>query len=185
MIKLNLDGVEMTQDSLSLEPGQYLCEIIRVEDVQEKEYLKIGFDIIDGKFKNIMSRIHSSKGRWPASGIMYKSYKQKALGYFKRFIVAVEKSNADYIFDFDEQKLLHKKFVGNFGIEEWINDSGEVVESVKLEEACSVESWKQGKIQTPAPKRIKQEDLQPVKEETDPVKKELNSLQKEIDDLPF
>lgn len=183
MKRFNLEEVEVREESLVLKPGQYLCEIIRVEDVAEKEYLKIGFDIIDGDYKNFMSRIHANTGRWPNAGILYKSYKQTALSYFKRFIVAVEKSNDNYSFNFDEQTLMHKKFVGNFGIEEWLNDEGEVRESVKLVEARSVESWKAGKIKTPAPKKLS-EEIKP-KEEVSEVMKELNSLQKEVDDLPF
>lgn len=161
MKQLNLNEVEV-QENLNLEPGQYLCEIIRVEDVEDKEYLKISFDIIDGQYKNYFSKIATTQNKWPNSGTLYKSYKQTALAYFKRFIVAVEKSNADYTFDFDEQKLVHKKFVGNFGIEEWKNDEGDIIESVKLDEARSVESWKQGKIKTPTPKRYeeKEEEIQ-------------------------
>ena len=180
MKKFNLEEVEVREEGLTLEPGQYLCEIIRVEDVPEKEYLKIGFDIIDGEFKNFISLIHARTGKWPNMGILYKSYKQSALSYFKRFIVAVEKSNADYSFNFDEQTLLHKKFVGNFGIEEWLTDEGEVRESVKLDEARSVESWKAGKIKTPQPKRLSEE----IKEET---KSELSveEIKKLEDSLPF
>lgn len=175
MKELNLSEVEVQQD-LTLEPGQYLCEIIRVEDVEEKEYLKIAFDIADGPLKNFFARIAQSQGKWPNGGTIYKSYKQSALPWFKRFIVAVEKSNADYHFDFDEKKLVGKKFVGNFGIEEWKNDDGQIVESVKFDEARSIESWKQGKIKTPTPKTYQEPE-----QENQPAQ---NQLVNE-NDLPF
>lgn len=152
----NFEQVSEADERVSLEPGPKVCSVRKVTDVQEKEYLKIEFDITEaGPHKGTFERISNNIGEWPNQGILYRSYKTSALPYFKRFIVAIEKSNPGFKFDFNEQNLVSKVFVANFGIEEYDNGS-EIKESLKVQEARSVQSLQDGKVQPPAPKRLPQ-----------------------------
>lgn len=155
----NFENVEEVKgNNPVLKAGPKVCEVKKLTDVEDREYLKIEFDIVEeGDFKGVFQRISDSIGAWPNQGTLYRSYKQTALPYFKRFIVAVEKSNSDYKFNFDEQTLLGKKFVGNFGIEEYDNGT-EIKEGLKVKEVRSIQSLKEGKVITPKPERLPAED---------------------------
>jgi len=154
----NFEQVSEVTERPNLEPGPKVSTILKVTDVPEKEYLKIEFDITEkGPHHRTYTNISNAIGEWPNQGIIYRSYKPSALPYFKRFIVAVEKSNSGYKFDFDEQSLVNKVFVANFGIEEY--DTGnEIKETIKVQEARSLQSLDEGKVQPPAPKRLPQSD---------------------------
>ena len=94
-------------------PGGY---VIRIESVQNniaKEKLEIEFDIDGGEFAGYYKDMKTRLG-W-SSGKFAKSYKQKALPFFRAFIEAVQASNEDttglVIGDFediDETKLVGK-----------------------------------------------------------------------------
>lgn len=168
----NFEEVQELKDQ-RLEEGPQIVVIKKVEDVTEKEYLRIEFDIANGDLKGMFESMSEQTGVWSNTGTLYKSYKQSALPYFKRFIVAVEKSNDNFKFDFDEQKLVGKYFVINYGIEEYEKD-GEIKEGLKPVEARSIQSFKEGKIEVPKPKRLERTNVQ------------TNKTEVEIDeDLPF
>ena len=95
----------------NLEKGAYICQIKSVEDVEEKEYLKIKFDIVDGKYKGWFSEMAGDDlDSWSNQGTTYRSYKENAARFFKAFITAIEKSNAksNYRWNWDEK-------TGDFG----------------------------------------------------------------------
>ena len=84
MKNVNLQNVEEAKDFERLPAGGYVCGITAVEDVADKEYLKIEFDIAEGDFKNYYRDLYQSKAFW--GGNFVKSYKDKALPFFKGFI---------------------------------------------------------------------------------------------------
>jgi hypothetical protein len=98
---VNKEQWEQIGENKKLEAGAYVCVITSVEDITEKEYLRIEFDIHEGRFKGYYKEIFNTKQRWLGSFI--KSYKEKALGYFKSFITAVEKSNQNFVWDWNEK----------------------------------------------------------------------------------
>lgn len=152
----DFDQVQEATEFPKVEPGPQIVQILSVEDVLDKEYLKIEFDIAHGDLKGEFKRLQEQFGDWPAQGTTYRSYKQKALPFFKKFIVAVEKSNSGFKFDFDEQKLVGKYFVANFGLEEY--DNGEEIKtSIKMQEARSIPAYKEGNIEAPKPKLVSEE----------------------------
>ena len=97
---------EITDEIKSLPAGGYICRITSVEDVEEKEYLKIEYDIADGEYKGWWSETYQRAHFWGGSFI--RSYKERAAGFFKAFVSAVEKSNDGYKWDWDEKKLIGK-----------------------------------------------------------------------------
>ena len=181
MKKINdFEKVEEAQDFPKIQPGPQIVKIVAVEDMVDKEYLKIDVDIAHGDLKGEFSRRKEQfkNDEWPNMGVLRRSYKPQALPFFKRFIVAVEKSNDGFKFDFDEQKLVGKFFVANFGIEEYDNGE-EIKESIKIQEARSIQSYKEGKIQPPKEKRLDKK----IHEKYESSQTELPSIDDE--DLPF
>lgn len=144
-IRTNADEV-VASDFAQLKVAPYIVKIVDVEDNASKEYLKIFIDIADGELKGEFARQEEQFGAWPAQGIGYRSYKDSAMDFFTAFIVAVEKSNKGFIFNWDDPKCLKGKyFVANYGEEEYMKDN-EIKTSVKIREYRSIESLKSGKI---------------------------------------
>ena len=90
MKKIDWNNVEEAKDG-RLPAGGYICGITSVEDVANSEYLRFEYDIAEGEYKNYYRELSEHLNFWGGSFI--KSYKEKALGFFKKMIVAFEKSN--------------------------------------------------------------------------------------------
>lgn len=118
----NFGNVQASTDSYKkLGPGGYVCKIKKVEDVPEKQYLRIEFDIAEGEYTNYFADRQEwlaekcGNDSWPRDGVMYRSYKESALPMFKAFITAIDESSdtsyAEVIEDgdFNEQKLAGKR----------------------------------------------------------------------------
>ena len=87
-------------------PGGYVCVIKKVTDFPEKEYLEIEYDIVEGSYKGYAADTAERAGFWPLH--FRKSYKEKALGWFKAMINAVEETNNGYHWTWDEKSLVNK-----------------------------------------------------------------------------
>lgn len=110
-------------------PGGYVIGIVSVQDVPEKEYLKISYDIAEGELKNYYYEMKQRTGYdLPA---FYKSYKDKALGFFKAFLDAVIASNPGYVWNNDERTLTRKLVGCVLREEEYRNRDGEIKVSLK------------------------------------------------------
>jgi len=148
----------------AIKAGPQVVKILKVEDVLDKKYLKIAFDVADGPLKGIIRKAFDADDRddkkWPFMGLLYKSYKKTAERFFAAFITSIEKSNANFVWDFDEQKLKGKLFVANFAEEEYLSDDRDdagntiIKMSMKVFEPRSLEALKNQKIKTKEPKLI-------------------------------
>ena len=85
-----------------------------VKNIAQKEQLEVCLEFAEGNFANYCQGIKDRFNFWPAR--CTKSYKDKALPFFKAFIEVIQESNADtdglVIGDFedvDETKLVGKK----------------------------------------------------------------------------
>lgn len=136
MKKLDLEDVEEAKEFPKLVPGGYICRIINVEDEVAKEYLKIYFDIVEGEFKNHYQGLWEAKNFW--AGNFIKSYKEKALPFFKGFVTAVEGSNPGYKFDNDETKLKGKLIGVVLQEEEYVANDGNVKVRLIVQEPHSI-----------------------------------------------
>ena len=185
-------------DFLRIEVGPYLARIVKIEDVEAKEYVKVYVDLTQGKYKDIFKQqADRFEGDWPIQGISYRSYKTKAYSFLKAFVTALEKSNAGYNFaatGFDFNSFVGKQVVAVYGIEEYENTDHEIVESIKIQEFRSIQALQEGKIETPKPKLVseerkkqlafhnaKMEERTEIKE--DPFRTQTALVQEE--DLPF
>lgn len=105
-------------------PGGYVARIVGAEDVPEKEYLKIKYDINEGPLEGIYTEQFEKFGNW--SGNFIRSYKEKALPFFKGFLTAVEESNSGYRFNDDENTLINKLVGVVIGQEEYLKQDGTI-----------------------------------------------------------
>lgn len=117
MRPIDLSKVEEAKDFERVTPGGYVCGITNVKDVPEQEYLLIEYDIAEGNLKNYYRQLNDAKGFW--GGKFVKSYREKALPFFKGFITAVENSNSGYKWNYDETTLKRKLIGLVFGEEEY------------------------------------------------------------------
>ena len=150
MKNVNWDNV---QDEIrSPKPGGYAARITRVEDVENKEYLRIEWEFADGEFKGVNQEVYDAFGFWPLAFIC--SYKQKALRFFKGFKTAVECSNPRFIFNNDPQSLVGK-FVGVvLGEEEYLSKKGEVKTRLYVAEKRSGKAIRDGDFKIPELKKL-------------------------------
>jgi hypothetical protein len=153
----NWDAVEaFTGDFETVTPGGHVCKILRVvaEDKDYGQLLRIGFDIIEGQhadfYKRKFDNNTNAEKKWP--GMYYQTIKKEDLKFFKGFITSVEKSNEGWKWNWNEQELVGKKFLGVFGEEEYEANDGTIKTVVKCRNIRSVDQ--KDKIIVPEPKRI-------------------------------
>ena len=152
MRSINLDNVQEAQEFDKVTPGGYVCGITAVEDKPDKEYLRLEYDIAEGDFKNYYRNLYNSKGFWGANFI--RSYKDKALPFFKAFITAVEKSNKGYKWDNDESKLKRKLVGLVLAEEEYLSKDGEKKTRLYVAKITNVDNIRKGEFEVPALKKL-------------------------------
>lgn len=156
MKNIDWNSVEEIKDFDKLPAGGYVCEITSVEDKEDKEYLYLEFDIAEGEYKNYYRNLYDSKNFWGAHFI--KSYKEKARGFFKKMLIAFEKSNSGFKFNNDE-KTLKRKLIGLvIGYEEYVGNDGSVKERINVVDFLPVEDIRAGRFAVPALKKLDNED---------------------------
>lgn len=152
----NIDSVQEAGDSRRLPAGGYICKYTNVEDMADKEYLYMEFDIADGEYKGYYKELEERLDFW--GGRCFRSYKEKALPMFKRMCSAVTKSNKGFIFDgnehADETTLIGKKVGMVMGEEEYIGNDGSVKTRLYVVKEVPVEDIKAGKFKIPEIKKL-------------------------------
>lgn len=131
MKKVDMTNVQEAGDFTKLPAGAYICAIRNIEDVEEKEYLKVTYDICEGEFTGHFDAIRKAHPDWSWAGVYVKSYKTTALPMFKRFCSAISKSNGSFVFDgntvnADEKTLIGKKLGIVLREEEYYSNSGDL-----------------------------------------------------------
>lgn len=143
-----------TNDRLAA--GGYVCRIEDVQDNPDKEYLYIEFDIAEGEYKGYYSQLAASFGFW--GGRFYRSYKDKALGMFKGFLLAVEESNDGYKFNNDESTLVGKLVGLILREEEYIGNDGNIKTRLKVSNVKNADAIRDGKFKVPPLKKLPVEE---------------------------
>lgn len=148
----NVNWNDVQDDVRRPVPGGYAAKITRVEDNEEKEYLKIEWEFADGEFKGANRETFMAFDFWPLAFVC--SYKEKALRFFKGFKTAVEESNPGYAFKNDPQSLVGK-FIGVvLGEEEYLNKAGEKKTRLYVAEKRSGKAIRNGDYKIPELKKI-------------------------------
>lgn len=160
MKKVDLTNVQEAGEYKRPGAGAYICGIVKAEDVADKEYLKITYDIIEGEFKGYYTEMRENNPEWTWAGAYVKSYKSAALPMFKRFCTAVSRSNGNFVFDgntvnADESTLKGKKIGLLLGEEEYYGNDGEKKTRLYVVREFSID--KIGEQKVPELKKIKEE----------------------------
>lgn len=157
MKKLDLDNVQEFA-KFKNPVGGFICEIKTVEDVPDKEYLKVGYDIAEAvtsdqkEFVGMYAKRKAERDYdYPVTIV---SYKEKSLPFFKAFITAVTNSNKGFKWDDDENKLIGKRIGFVIGEEEYEGKDKNGAPKVKVRtyvaEKHSVNTIKEGDFDVPA-----------------------------------
>lgn len=184
MKKVDMTNVEEAKDGGKRPAaGPYICKITAVEDISEKEYLKVYYDIIEGELAGYYSKGRDEHPDWPWFGAYVKSYKPAALPMFKRFCSAVSKSNNGYVFDggsanSDEKTLVGKRIGLLFQEEEYYGNDGNLKTRLIIRSEFPIDKIGEQKI--PNVKKIKEEASE--KKSDDDF---MNIPEGAEDDLPF
>lgn len=154
----NFDKIQENGGFEKLPVGGYIVKILAVDDVPEKEYLKIFFDINEGEKKGFFTKAFKEDTRvekkWPNAGSFIRSYKEKALPMFKGFTNAIENSNKGYSWNFDEKSLVNKVVGLVIGEEEYLNQKGQVRKRTYVSAVRSVDTIKKGDFTVPELKKL-------------------------------
>lgn len=163
MRKINLDNIqEFTRFKNPV--GGFICQIMAVEDVPDKEYLKVFYDIAEAlspeqeEFVGMYTkRKQERQFDYPSTVV---SYKEASLPFFKGFVTALESSNKGYQFDSDETKMVGKKIGFVIAEEEYEGRDKNGAPKVKVRtyvaERHSVQAIKDGDFNVPEFKKLAQ-----------------------------
>ena len=138
--------------------GAYIVGVKKVEDVSDKEFLRLELDICKGEYKNWYQQQYDADNRetkyWPRDGVLVRSYKEKALPFFKGFITAITKSNPKFEWKWNEQDLKNKVFGVVVGTEEYLKKNGGVGTRPYIDSVHSVEAIEKGDYTVPDVKKL-------------------------------
>lgn len=180
----DFENVQAAGDYETLEVGAYKCIIKKVEELKannDKTFLKISFDIAEGKYKEFYKRKYQSDTRDPKvwSGIwnvFVLDYNENTSKYFKGLVTCLEASNKGFKFDFEKPELAKDMKIGIvFRDEEFESFDGQILTSAKPFRACVYEKTEEAKI--PNKKELKNKD--------NIIDKEFDSVTSDDDELPF
>lgn len=158
MKKIDWNAVEEAKDFAKLCEGGYVCKIVRVEDVPEKEYLLVQCDVVEGEFKDYgYNGEVANNNDWNYIKL-YRSYKQTAQGFFKSFLSTLEKSNprrfAVNAFDGNEHKLVGLQLGIVLGAEEYQGKDGDVKLRTYAKTLTTPDAIRKGDFKVPELKKL-------------------------------
>lgn len=172
MKNIDWNNVTEAEEFERLPAGGYICVITGVEDVPNKEYLKVEFDILEGEYQSYFTRLAAGLNFW--AGNFNRSYKPKAQPFFKGFLTAVKESNPGFVFNNDEKNLVSKMIGLTIGDEEYEGQDGKIKKRYYIDTVRSVEAIRKGVFKVP--------EFRPFKDPGNPLEG-FNALPDS--DLPF
>lgn len=153
MKKVNWDEIKEAGTSIGPIPGGYVAKIVNVQDYEDKEHLRIEWDYAYGEFEGYNAECYRQHRFWPT--VLYRSYKPKALGFFKQFKTCLEESNPRYTFDEEYLDGLIGKFFGVvLGEEEYPKNNGTKGRRLYVAQCRSVRAIEDGDFVIPPTKLI-------------------------------
>lgn len=162
----NWNEIEEAQVFERVQAGGYVCRIVDVKDVPEKQYLLITLDIAEGKFANRGAELEERTGNTWGYYTAYRSYKESARSFFKSFLIALEKSNKRFNanrFSNNEKELIDLLVGVVLGEEEYVGQDRETKapkKKTRLRVASTMEAnlIRAGKFKVPAMKLLSDEE---------------------------
>ena len=111
--------------------GAYVIGITAVEAHDDKSYLDLQCDIIEGPYKGYYTRWRAEHPDWRDPLTYRRYYTPRALQFFQKFCEAVSRSNGNYVFDgakvnHDERTLVGKRLGVVLREVEYYTNSGDL-----------------------------------------------------------
>lgn len=152
---MNWVGVEESAPFQQLPPGGYVARIVDVEDVEDREYLNVVYDIAEGDWAGFYSDDFGRSNPWMHRFV--RSYKESALGMFKAFLSRLEESNRDFNIAQWQVYSDPRQLVGlELGIvvqtELYTNDRGEDKKRLNVVGVYASQDVRNGDYRLPEPK---------------------------------
>lgn len=153
MINVNINNVEEAGNGSNLvAPGGYIGKIVNVKNMPDREGLVVELDIAEGEETGHFQKLNADMGFWALSS--FRSYKTKALPFFKKFVKSVERSNEGYTWDGDEEKLIGKLVGMVLGHEEYESNDGKIKTKVIVDSFDSIAKIRNGEFKIPDKKLL-------------------------------
>lgn len=154
MYNIDWDKVEISAEFTRPKPGGYIAEVEDFQDVEAKEYVMILWDFADGAFRGYNAERFDRFGKWPTK--LCRSYKQKALPFFKAFKTSLEESNPGYRFECQNlEGMVGKRFGIVLGEEEFLTPDGNVKTRLYVDQTLPIQRIKRGDFEVPELKKLK------------------------------
>lgn len=152
---LNWESVEESTPFSKLPAGGYVIKIVDVEDMADREYLNIVFDIKEGEFSGFYSDDFGKMNPWAHRFV--RSYKDSAAGMFKQFLSRLEDSNRDFNISTWQRRSDERDLIGlELGIvlqnEQYTNNQGEDKERLNVVGVYAAQDIRNGDYKLPEPK---------------------------------
>lgn len=149
---MNWTGVEESQPFEKPPAGGYVIRIMDIEDVADREFLNVVYDIAEGQYAGFYSDEFGQKNPWAHRFV--RSYKASAEGMFKQFLSRLEDSNPEWTVarwtqTCDPMGLIGLTLGVVFQFEDYTNDQGDDKERVNLCGVYSVDDIRAGKYKVP------------------------------------
>lgn len=150
----------MTGEYERIPAGGYVATIKKVDDVPDKQYLKIYFDISEGDYSGWFATQYRADTRdnktW--KGNFIRSYKTSALGFFKGFLTVVDRANntafsAKVETGFDEKELVGRQIGVVLCYEEREYD-GKIIQVMRVERVKEPDKIRDGDYTVPELKKL-------------------------------
>ena len=152
---LNWESVEESTPFSKLPAGGYVIKIVDVEDMADKEYLNVIYDIKEGEFSGFYSDDFGKQNPWAHRFV--RSYKDSAAGMFKQFLARLEDSNRDFNIAAWQRRSDERDLIGlELGIvlqnEQYTNNQGEDKERLNVVGVYAAQDIRNGDYKLPEPK---------------------------------
>lgn len=145
----------------TLPKGGYVLKILGASVCQNSfgEYIKISCDIAEGDYRGFFENDYKNQEaedkKWRCNFLLNvpNDDGSERDGWtkrkFKTVTEALEDSNTQYHFDWDEQKFKGLFIGGLFNLREYQKRNGEIGQAVNLAQLCTVEKIRTGKYRLP------------------------------------
>lgn len=160
MRNINWTSVTATHDGEGgqrLEPGAYVVRITEMNDVPDREYVEVVYDIAVGERAGYYSDEWGKSNPWAHH--TFFSYKDKALGMLKGRLECINASNAgfDAFAAWDAGRLdmfVGRTFGANIRLEEYEKSDGSIGERLSVCEVRTAQDVLDGKVKPRDVKRL-------------------------------
>lgn len=156
----NWDEIPDVQEYDRPQPGGYIATICDYQDVDrldqygKGQYLKIFWDFAEGSLAGSLNDAFLRMGYWFYYGTFIRSYKPKAMKFFKAFKTCLEISNPHYTFNTRNLDAMKGKRIGVvLGEEEYHKEDGTVGKRLYVAAVRSVKAIQDGDFKVPALKK--------------------------------